>query len=279
MISALIKLTRPHYSLPLSGGLIVITSYLVGGNFTAIGFVVVYGFLALYSTLSAGYILNDICDLEVDKINCPDRILPSGGIARKTALISSILLFIVGIYFAFFCGWRFLAVLTMIALGLVAYDLFSKRMGLFKNVLVAVLVTSLYPLSFALADPIVTPRVKVLFIHPIWLFLTTLGYEMLKDILDTKGDCVVADAQLMAFRNNPIFLPSARVILFVASLLTLLPYLLGYCKYVYLVSSFTAILLAVLSWRHPPEKAIQFIYAEVFIITVGSFVDLLVYGP
>jgi geranylgeranylglycerol-phosphate geranylgeranyltransferase len=279
MITALIRLTRPYYSLPLSCGLIVISSYVVGGDLSVIGFKLVYAFLSLFFILSAGYILNDVCDVVVDAINNPNRMLPKGQITRKTALICSVVLFVIGIILSSFCGWRFFSAISLIALGLVIYDLYSKKMGIFKDILVAILTTSLYPLSFALTDPALTSRLKVLFIHPVWLFLTTVGYEMLKDIRDTKGDSVVADTPLDVNRDSPVFLLSARLILLVASLLTLLPYVLGYCRLVYLASSLLAIVLVTLSWRQPHEKAIRFIYAEVFIITAGSLVDLLVYGP
>jgi geranylgeranylglycerol-phosphate geranylgeranyltransferase len=277
MIINLLRLSRPYYSLPLSGGLIVITWYLTGGNFT--GVPLLYAFLSLYSIISAGYILNDLCDIAVDKINRPDCILATDKTVKRTALIASIILFAAGLLIASLCSRRFLIVLTAIAAGLIIYDLFSKRMGLFKNVLVAILVTSLYPLSFTLADPVITPRVKVLIIHPAWLFFTAIGYEMLKDIVDTKGDSLIVDKRIEKYRSNPAFLISARLIILTASLLTLLPYLLGYCKGVYLASSILAITLAATSARQPAKTAIPFIYSEVFLITAGSLADLLIFGP
>lgn len=279
MILSLIRLTRPYYSIPLSGGLIVISLYLSGGNIHAIGITLCCAFFALYSILSAGYILNDVCDMRVDVINRPCRMLPAGRVSRITALLSSIGLFMAGIGISLFCGWRFFAVMALIAAGLVVYDLYSKRMGLFKNVFVAILTASLYPLSFTLTEPSMTPRVKVLFIHPIWLLLTTVGYEMLKDIQDTKGDSTVGHWQSGLYRNCPAFLRSARLLIVSASMLTLLPYLLGYCRLVYLIAAILAIALAGLSCRQSIPNAIRLVYTEVFIITVGSLADLLVYGP
>ena len=43
--------------------------------------------------------LNDIVDAEIDLINCPLRPIPSGNVAKNTALVLSILLFIVGTLF------------------------------------------------------------------------------------------------------------------------------------------------------------------------------------
>ena len=59
----------------------------------------------------------------------------------------------------------------------------------------------------------------------------------------------------------------------------MLPYLLGYCKTVYLVSSLAAIGLAAVSLRKPPVKVLPCIYASVFLITAGSLADLWVFGP
>lgn len=278
MITALIRLTRPYYSLPLSCGLIVISMYVVGGDVSLIGIKMIYAFLSLLFILSATYTLNDICDLAVDNINSPDRILPKRQISLKNALISSGILFLGGIGLGSLCGWKFLTLLGLVTFGLILYDLYSKKMGIFKDILVAILTTSLYPLSFALVEVSITPRLKSLYIFPIWLFLTTAGYEMLKDIRDIKGDSTVKTIKLKVDCSSPEFLLLARIILVVASLITVLPYVLGYCNLIYLISSILAIILVNLSLKQPPFKAIRFIYAEVFIITIGSLVDLLVYG-
>lgn len=203
MILSLIRLTRPYYSLPLSAGLLVIASYLTGGNFNDILWLA--GFLSLYCVISGGYILNDICDIAVDKINQPGRIIPSGKTNQTIASFVFIILFIAGLALAWLVGLRFFIVLAAIAAGLIIYDLFSKSMGLFKNILVAILVTALYPLAFALADPVITARVKVLFIHPAWLFMTAWGYEMLKDILDTKGDSLIADKHIEKTHQSRVY--------------------------------------------------------------------------
>ena len=279
MITALIRLTRPYYSLPLSAGLIVITSYLVNGNLYAIGADLFIAFLSLYLVLSAGYILNDVCDIAVDKINCPDKILPAQKMSKSNALISVVLMFTAGLILSALCGWKFFAVMTLITISLIIYDLYSKKIWLFKNVLVAILATSLYPLAFTLADPVITPRVKVLFIHPIWFFLTTLGYEMLKDIQDTKGDSIVTKPRIAAYRAKPSFLYLARLLIVFASMLTILPWLFGYCKTIYLITSLSAIALAAAACTQKHDNAIKFIYAEVVIITLGSLADLMVYGP
>jgi geranylgeranylglycerol-phosphate geranylgeranyltransferase len=277
MIIALTRLTRLYYSLPLSLGMVVIVAYIVGGDLVSVGVSLVTAFLALCCSISGGYVLNDVCDVAVDAINCPNRMMPAGRVSRRAALICSAVLFAVGLVLASFCGWPFLLVLSLITAGLIVYDIYSKRIGLFKDVLVAVLVTSLYPLAFTLAKPVETSVLKSLYIFPVWLFLSAFSYEMLKDIRDIKGDSY-GNKPLSTYCHSRLFAVSARVIAVTASLITALPFVLGYCRFIYLGCSVVAILLALFSLRFPPGKAIRFIYAEIFLIAGGSMVDLLVFG-
>ena len=278
MIAALIRLMRLYYSLPLSCGLIVIVAYVTGGDLGAVDPSVALAVFSLCCTISAAYVLNDVCDVKVDAINCPQRMLPSGMVTRKIALPFSIILFVIGIGSASYCGWLYMLVLAAVAVGLVLYDLFGKRLGIFKDVLVAALVTSLYPLALTLAKPVSGPTLKSLYIFPVWLFFTAMGYEMLKDIRDFKGDNQTAPERFQRSCDKPGFLFAARMIIFLAGLLALLPFVLGYCKWIYLASSIAAIAITAISLKHPPAKAIRFIYAEVFLITAGSMVDLMVFG-
>lgn len=277
MMLALLRLTRPYYSLPLSCGLVVIVAYVVGGDISAIGSQLSAAVISLFLVISGGYVFNDVCDKPVDAVNRPERPLPMGTVIPKTALLFSAALMFLGIMLSGVCGRRYFAVLVLVALGLVLYDLYSKKMGFFKNIFAAALTTSLYPLSFALAEPVITPRLNALYIFPVWLFLTTVGYEMLKDISDVKGDSIRSNHR--GYCSHPAFLLTAKIVTIFAALLSILPYLLGYCRGIYLGFSIVTIGLAAWSLGLVPEKAIRPVYAGVFLITVGSLTDLLVFGP
>lgn len=278
MILALLRLMRLYYCLPLAAGFIVILSYLTGGNLAPVFNKVVLSFFSLLSIISASYVFNDICDIEIDKINCPHRMLSVGKATPKTAFIWSMVLFISGIVLGAFCGLPFFIGITTLAILLACYDLLSKRIGIFKDVLVAILITSLYPLAFTLVESVQTPRLNVLYIHPVWLFLSALGYEMLKDIRDMKGDSQI-NSRYLNHRKDKRFITISRVFLVAASLITTLPFILGYCKHIYLLASVMAIVLAIISTFNKPAIAIRYIYAEVFLITLGSLADLLLLGP
>ena len=48
--------------------------------------------------------INDFIDFKIDQINRPNRPIPSGRVKRKSALIISILLFLIGSFFCFKLG-------------------------------------------------------------------------------------------------------------------------------------------------------------------------------
>ena len=278
MILALLKLMRLYYLAPIAMGFIVILSYLTGGNLVSIFGKAAFSFFSLLSIISAGYVFNDVCDIEIDKINCPHRILAAGKLKRKVALGWSIVLFATGMALGGGCGLAFFLLISAVAGLVVCYDLLSKKIGIFKDVLVAILMTSLYPLAFTLAESVQTPRLYVLYIHPAWLFLSCLGYEMLKDVRDIKGDSQVTGRDLDHCKDKR-FVIMSRVFIVAGSLVTLLPFMLGYCKQIYLVASIAAIILAIASTLQRSAVAIRYVYAEIFIITAGAMADLLVFGP
>ena len=271
---------RLYYALPMAGGWLVIVLYRTGGHIHPLPSCMFLAFASLFCVISAAYVLNDVFDVPVDAINCPRRMLPSRKVTRRAVTLWSAVLFLLGLLLAWFSGLPFFIGIILLTLGLVFYDIFSKRLGFFKDLLVAALMTSLYPLAAAFAEAAPGPRIHTLSIHPFWLFITALGYEMLKDVRDLPGDEKVQSLNSIArWSRKTWFLPAARLLIVTAAFITLLPYFLGSCKLLYLAASLTAILLASLSLRQPPAAAIPYIYAEVFLITLASLADLLLLGP
>ncbi len=156
MTMALLRLTRPWYSLPLSCGLLVIILYVSGGDFSGPGIGFVCAFLSLYLMLSSAYVQNDVCDAKVDAVNNPDKVIPKGLVSLKLASFVHVLLLSSGLMLSLFCGLKYFGVLFITAMGLMVYNFYSKRLGIFKDILAAALTTSLYPLAFAAADPVIT---------------------------------------------------------------------------------------------------------------------------
>ncbi len=273
---ALLKLMRLYYTLPFAIGFVVIVLYLRDGNIAAVSSSLALGVAALFFTIGGGYVLNSICDIRADIVNCPVRVLTLEKAGKINASIFSIILFIAAMVCGAFVSWRFCTGIVLISLGLIFYDLFSKRIGFFKDILVALLMISLYPLAFLFSEPVDGPRLNVLFIHPAWLFFTAMGYEMLKDIVDIRGDERISRYSVAIWSKAPWFNIMARVFIMIGGILALLPSLLWYCQWIYLVAAIIAATIAALSCRVRPQIAIRFIYLEVVLVTLGALLDIII---
>ncbi len=275
MIYAVIKLMRLYYSAPLAGGLWVIAYFLSAGDLQGLYGRLTLAFAALWCVIAAGYIFNDVFDVEADKVNAPARPLAAGRIKRKSAVMLGGCLNAAGLILSFACPAGFTVGIAALIAGLFVYNIFSKRMGIFKNILVAVLVVSLYPLAFAVSQPPPSPRLNILYVHPLWLFMTTIAYQMIKDTLDIQGDNLLSKTTL-EYRRSLWFKLISRGLLLTGGLLTLVPYFYGWCGGIYLTAATAALTLSIAATFAKPKLAICYIYAEVVLITLGSLLDLLV---
>jgi len=92
-IKAYFKLSRPA-NLLLVGTVVLIASTLFQ-TYPSIWDVLLTIICATFIT-AAGNALNDMCDIEIDRINKPNRPLPSGKISIKNAKRFMIIMFILG---------------------------------------------------------------------------------------------------------------------------------------------------------------------------------------
>jgi 4-hydroxybenzoate polyprenyltransferase len=79
------------------------------------------------ATYSAGMVLNDVFDFEVDRVERSGRPLPSGRVSRRLAAIAGIVLLVIGPALAAISGGTALAVASVLAVCVLAYDSGLKR--------------------------------------------------------------------------------------------------------------------------------------------------------
>lgn len=269
---ALLKLIRLHYTLPLTGGLVVIALY-AAGSWGALPTCLPWACLSLFLMLAGTYSLNDLCDIKSDRINHPQRVLIQGQLSTRTALVSSVTFFALSLLCAMLCHAPFLLGMVLLGAGLVAYDLFSKSLGFFKAVLVALLATALYPLALSLTGFSTDTRTRTLWFHPLWFFLTSLAYEMLKDIRDIKGDRL-AETNAPSHIQQRWYHRLYPKIIWISTIFLLPPYLLGYCHTIYLFAITGAIASALFATKASTKNAIHALYLAVVLVTLGSLLDL-----
>jgi 4-hydroxybenzoate polyprenyltransferase len=87
--------------------------------------------IATVGLYGGGIVFNDVFDLELDKIERPERILPSGKISKNNAITFGLLLLMIGISAAFFCSTNSGLIALIIAILALFYDKFGKHFYLF----------------------------------------------------------------------------------------------------------------------------------------------------
>lgn len=154
-------------------------------------FVYVFIGCAAFFTTAQANTHNDIIDIEVDRINSPERALPSGILTMKEAKIWAISLFILacfsgilidinlGLYFPFSLFW---AVLNSLLLDL--YNWKFKKNGLFGNFIVGYVVGAL----FLYADIVVNHSLTRISLIGFFAMQLNWGREVIKGIRDIDGD-------------------------------------------------------------------------------------------
>lgn len=163
-------------------------------------------FLLLLSSLlfiaAAGYVINDIYDLESDKINKPQAVIIGAKISEATAVKIYILFNVIGLVLAYYLSYainhlNYALLFLGLAFGLLKYSQSWKTIFILKNISVAFLVSlSILILGFYDIFPTinhfnVTGQYLVLnfiIVYFIFSFLTNLIREVVKDIEDVIGD-------------------------------------------------------------------------------------------
>lgn len=154
----------------------------------------VYGYITYFLVAAGGNVVNDIYDIEIDKINRPHRALPSGRMTVKQAWAYVAFLSILGIVFAWFPD-RPISALIVIFFEVIGYVYAAKvkTLGLAGNFMVAFAFAFgvLYG-SMILAEVLIIPIAYAIPI-PSWLFFFTAflilqARETIKGAEDVEGD-------------------------------------------------------------------------------------------
>lgn len=174
---------------PINGVMGVVATWIsafiaVGLALASYAIPVAIGSAIVFMVTSGGNIFNDYLDVENDRINHPERPLPSGTIEKRTALSAGILLFVIPLALsAVFINILSLGVVALAELVLIAYETKTKHLGLTGNVSISVLVGLIFIFGGICVDSI--SRMILLFVMA---SLANLSREVIKDIEDMKGD-------------------------------------------------------------------------------------------
>ncbi len=179
--SAFIRVTRPHNA--VVAGLTALLGYLIATGTLTPPSLLLAVVVALIT--AGGNVINDIYDVEIDRINRPERPIPAGEISLAGAKVYTVMLFAGGIALATLTTALCLAIALANAVILIAYAFWLKRTPVLGNLAVAYLAGSVFLFGGAFAG--IEGLVQNLSLAAI-TFLATIAREVLKDAEDVDGD-------------------------------------------------------------------------------------------
>lgn len=158
--------------------------------------------LATLCIAAAGYIINDIFDVETDSINKPEKLIVGKSISEKTAYNLFFIFNMVGVGVGYYVSNlvnkdAFFSLFVIISVLLYVYASYLKQMLLVGNIIVAILVAlSLVIVGVFELLPTLTPLnrqtqlffFKILLNYALFAFFINLLREIIKDMEDINGD-------------------------------------------------------------------------------------------
>ena len=179
---ALLSLIRPINSFMI--GLAVVVGIAIGSHDMLFSRLTIYGFITGFSISSYSMIINDIYDIEIDKVNQPERPLAKQIISINSALSLSLILLLIGLTSSLLISYYNIIITAIFSFLSWFYNIWGKKQGIIGNSIVA----SSMSIPFIFGG-IITGNISLL----VWsisliAFLSGMGREIIKTIADIKGD-------------------------------------------------------------------------------------------
>lgn len=162
-------------------------------------------FLLVLATIfiaAAGYIINDINDIETDKINKPNQLIINKFISEKDATTLFMVLNIIGVGLGFYLTYSigktsFFAIFFIASALLYIYSTSLKQIAIVGNAIVSLVVAlsillvgifELIPAMNYTNEAVQTTFINIIKDYAIFAFMINLVRELVKDLEDIDGD-------------------------------------------------------------------------------------------
>ncbi|MBN1997114.1 geranylgeranylglycerol-phosphate geranylgeranyltransferase [candidate division KSB1 bacterium] len=180
--------------------------------------------------IMAANAINDYFDIEIDRVNKPNRPLPAGLLTKNEAYVFSVICFALGIITSFNINLTAIFIAITSCVLLYAYSAKLKRTVVFGNFTVSFLSA----LAFIYGG-IAVQRVQMVLIPAGFAFFMHFGREIIKDMEDVEGD-KQQNAATLPVRFG--FVPAqilVTAVFFILICATILPYLLKIYGKIYFI--------------------------------------------
>ena len=221
-----------RFELPFAAGVCVVLGQVLAlGTFPHVN-ILFYGFSAVFFISASALILNDLFDIESDRINAPERPLPSGRVTPAGVIIQFGLVSILGFVLSYLISIPVLIIAAVLWMVAFLYNWKFKKAGIIGNLMVSFSVG----MTFIFGGVSVGVPFDVL----VWLFaimaaLINLGEEIAADVMDMHGDKKM-DSKSIPIRYGAEKAVNICTIIFgMAILVSIVPFMFGLLPLPYLV--------------------------------------------
>lgn len=171
---------------------------------------------------SAANTINDYYDIDIDRVNKPQRILAAGKLAPQSALIAAFLEYTLGIILAAFISPTMFLMAFFFSGLTYLYSAYLKRTVLWGNIAVSLTTAAAFiygGLAVNRPTETVIPATFAFFFH--------FGREIIKDMEDIRGDSRYHAKTFPIRFGMPPSIMLVWINFIILILLTILPYYLG----------------------------------------------------
>jgi geranylgeranylglycerol-phosphate geranylgeranyltransferase len=211
-LKALIIISRPINLLITFLVIIVACIISIKGDYSVLK--VFFAGLTGALTVSAGNVINDYFDINIDKVNRPHRVLPKGELTLREALVSYIFLFFVSLLLSIFISLIALLEVFFASALLFLYSYKIKKIPLLGNFVVAFLTGFAFIYGGMAVD-----NSKAAIIPALFALLINFIREIVKDMEDIEGDKQQGINSYPAIRG---FKKAKMIIVFITGVLIIL---------------------------------------------------------
>jgi geranylgeranylglycerol-phosphate geranylgeranyltransferase len=229
-VRAISDLVRPE--LPLAGGICVVAGQIIALGTLPTIFVGVMGFLTAFFISGAAMISNDYFDLDVDRINHPQRPLPSGRISVRELIILTSLFSVAGFVTAAFLGLLAVTFAVIIWIVAISYNWRYKETGLLGNMMVALSVAWFFIFGGVTVGGVTN---GVVWTFAALAFLFDLGEEIASDAMDMEGDEKRSAKTIARVHGKTYALRVSSFLFALFVVVSFLPFVMGWFSSIYLL--------------------------------------------
>jgi len=227
-IYSYIKITRPINVLITF--LVVVVAILISQTEQTDLYIILIASIAASFVTAAGNIVNDIFDIETDKISHPNRVLVLGVLSKKEAWYLYLSLNFTSAFISASLNPILLVIVFITTFLLFVYSLYLKKLPLVGNIVIAFLTGLAFIYGgFASGNPVAA------IVPAVFAFLINLIREIVKDIQDIEGDTkagVITFPIKFGFQRSKILI---LIITFSLILYTLYPFITELYKIEYFI--------------------------------------------